>query len=311
MKNLFYKYVLDVLFITIAALCFGFFMRGAFMPPQTGSAGAAVARIKSGGAERKRSGMVVFKDVGPGTELFHRDAVWVGPGGQAEIVFDSDDVLKVGEKTLFIITRRAHARGAVAAVDVLHGRVEKAGTASSGTQGETGLSIRQADEKSGASSGNELDWGVAAIGKPLPPGPVQPSGPSAIDGAVAQKQVAATGPTATPEDALQIYPAPDTAFYVASKKRVVEIVFSWLSPVDGQLVVNSPDGGTSARIALSSMRQNRVDLKVGHKYTWSIEKNGIINPQIGTRAFEVRIYDGSKAQGMFDHGLKGKVEIIQ
>ena len=250
----------DILLFVLASLCFGLFIRNSISARTSAEGGLPIAQVQSGSLERKRSGMVSFIEVSKGAPLFNRDSIWVGEGKSADILFEDGTELKILEKTFLVLRKQG---GIEKPIQVFTGEVRVKST--------NHTSVIEIDEKQkGVGKHSPEPQPSGGLGDVLPMPVENPSPEPVIDN--------------------QLYPRPNTIFFVSGGKSETAVSFSWPEPIDGILTVRNEAQKEVARINVKAEKFAKVRLPLRHAYTWQII-NKLDGPGVGPHRFEIVPFD--------------------
>ena len=267
--------------LALSLLCFGLFGRNSYLGI-TDELSAPIAKVSHGEPERKKFGMLVFSEAKPGTNLYDRDAIWVGSGKSAQIHFDVGAIMNITENTFLILHRQ---RGLDDEVEVVQGKVavEKSKTTTDGKK--VLIDYARPPEPETAPSTLPSNGPSHELTNPAVPPP-------------------SSGPTA-PE---YLRPKPKTVFYLMKPRPEIEITFAWPEGFEGELIITSHQKQIF-RTKTNSERFTRTRLKTGQSYEWKIVHGDKI--LTGPFTFSIARFDKNElAEALTNGSPSHPIEII-
>jgi hypothetical protein len=287
----------NALFLLGAIVCFGLFGYNYFQGGPAGDASSegAIATVAAGQADQKRNGSASFVSASEGSRLYNRDALWVGPGGEATIVFDDGTALSMQENTFLVLKRGLVRLGEDPGVQLLKGKVEiKAPTR---LLGSSRFKIEMKDRtivtgdgaaKSGSevvqtdSRGNALDGGDPNAVQPSPSPPIPagttprdepPTSPLPENAPLPTSTPKRPSPKPSPEaknlDA-KVNPKPGSLILLI-KEKVAQVTFSWPKGLDGTLSITDDQGTPVASLPVAAVKRFvKHALPMGKTYRWRL-----------------------------------------
>ncbi|MGK5084265.1 FecR domain-containing protein [Bdellovibrionota bacterium FG-1] len=250
-KRKLFSFISNLFFGFLSFLCFYQFADNAItLDVGGGRVGVAIAKVRSGGLERKRVGMVVFSPVETGGPLYHRDAIWVGAGQHASIEFSDGSRLEMQEKTFLILLARKGEDIKKGAIEVLRGEANLKASGGGPSEKLVAGTDQRFSPESDLSNSRDAPLGSG------PDAPVLPGPSPVVD--VTQ---------------LSVYPKADTIFYLL-KGGEAKIPFAWPDPLTGTFVIRNGSKTIIHQAQLVSRKTTEARLKMNDHYIWQVENSG-------------------------------------
>jgi hypothetical protein len=99
------RFRVDFVLAFASFVCFGTFYNRSMNQDRLSGIEGPIATLAEGTADRKATGTNLFIQVGPKSNLYNLDVIWIGKDKEAVIAFDSKTSVKLPEKTLLYLKR--------------------------------------------------------------------------------------------------------------------------------------------------------------------------------------------------------------
>ena len=84
-KTTLWQWKFDIVLLLSSAVCFGLFLERSINLDQMSGIGGPIAILVRGNAEKKAAGTNLFIEIGPNTNLYNLDVIWVPKDNEASI----------------------------------------------------------------------------------------------------------------------------------------------------------------------------------------------------------------------------------
>lgn len=268
---------LDLLVFASGAGCLGVFLHGSVFYQHFAGFFRPLGQLASGEAQRRSnsgSGTSMegeFQAIGPGTDLFNMDALWIPPGKKAVIRLVEGTEIELQERTLAVLKKPFRDGQPLSQrVRVIRGKAARLGTSAENTQ-----PLSRDNRPNGIPDPNQ------------------------------------TPPPLSKEESMGVYPAPGAVLFVqdtVAGSNEAMLQFSWPNPRPGFVAV-SAEGGKKVHYFQTEGRSSAQGrLPLNQNYLWQVVgASGEV--AFGPFRFELLAYDPASVKKAIGEGKASKIQV--